>query len=86
MKSISIRAAIVALLVVGTLAGRPGGLPIAAADVALSISTTPALVPAFDPTITDYSARCGTSATIAAPVTVSPPVVVKVGVMELNIR
>ena len=71
MRTITIRAAIVAVLVAGALAGRPGGLPVAAADAALSISTTPALMPAFDPTITDYTARCGISATIAAPVTVT---------------
>ena len=71
MRTITIRAAIVAVLVAGALAGRPGGLPIAAADATLSISTTPALMPAFDPAIKDYAARCGTSATIAAPVTVT---------------
>jgi hypothetical protein len=36
-----------------------------------TISTSPALTPAFDPSITNYVAKCGSSATVATTVTVS---------------
>src|SRR6476661_8888135 len=36
-----------------------------------TISTSPALTPAFDPGITNYVIRCGTSTTAATTVTVS---------------
>jgi hypothetical protein len=55
------RACIVALPVLCLLALLPGTVPTAGADPTLSISTTPALTPAFDPTVTDYTARCGKS-------------------------
>jgi hypothetical protein len=45
--------------------------PSASADAPLSIAASPALTPAFSPSVSDYTARCGTSLSVATTVTVS---------------
>jgi hypothetical protein len=65
------RVAVITALVVALLAAIPGSARVASADGSPSISTTPVLQPAFDPLITDYTARCGTSLTAPGAVTVS---------------
>jgi hypothetical protein len=55
-------AALGALVTAGVISA-PGDIPVAQAAPALTIVASPALKPAFNPAITDYTARCGTSDT-----------------------
>jgi hypothetical protein len=63
------------VLAAGVLVARPGGVPVASANTPLSISASPVLTPAFNPSVSDYTARCGTSLSVATnlAVTVSAP-------------